>query len=735
MKRLLFTFIFLNIGFSQSSDSLISAYNYPDFQNITANLKILKKNDSQVLIAFNKLSENDTLDLIIALIDHDGNLLSYSQYQELNNLVDIAMVSDSSYVFATNDELWRLSLINDSYNIHLLTNQFNGHAVTSLTIGLDNVMNITTTQDSPSEVMRFDLDGNLLSYFNIFDPANDDDIYEILRHHIITSDGGFLFSNGSSIYKTNAEGQIEWINNDLEIAQTLDIIEQNRNFVLVGTYSIYGYIDYGCGYNDCAAVAILIDEFGEEIVSQIYSTSNTTSFTSCIAIEDGYIFTGYSNWEFITSPIVARVDENFEQVSQYASNGNGSNTDMLKINDNEFFSAGWEMENSTSVLSIRHHYYDQLEQQSNCIADDGTDGVDLWGICYSIENTDSIFLTGAEIEDTIPSLIGNLVNLTSLEINWTEIHGNIPLEIGNLTNLTTLSLTGNFLSGEIPPELGNLTNLTTLSLSDNGLSGSIPSELGNLINLTNLNFFDTALSGEIPSELGNLVNLNSLELQNNNLEGYIPSEIGNLINLTNLHLWNNYLVGDVPLGIWNLNNLVELDLSTNQLTGSISPNIGSMENLEELGLSENQFNGLIPESICELELVGISLEGNQFCPPYPYCTEDYLGEQDTSNCENVSVVDEIIPLTYKLYNAYPNPFNPAATLRYDLPIDGIVNITVYDMMGRIINNLVSSKQSSGFKSVQWNATDNFGQPVSAGVYLYHIEAGNFSQTKKMLLLK
>jgi len=92
MKRLLFTFIFLNIGFSQSSDSLISAYNYTDFQNITANPNILKKNDSQVLIAFNKLSENDTLDLIIALIDHDGNLLSYSQYQELNNLVDIAMV-------------------------------------------------------------------------------------------------------------------------------------------------------------------------------------------------------------------------------------------------------------------------------------------------------------------------------------------------------------------------------------------------------------------------------------------------------------------------------------------------------------------------------------------------------------------------------------------------------------------------------------------------------------------
>ncbi len=57
------------------------------------------------------------------------------------------------------------------------------------------------------------------------------------------------------------------------------------------------------------------------------------------------------------------------------------------------------------------------------------------------------------------------------------------------------------------------------------------------------------------------------------------------------------------------------------------------------------------------------------------------------------------------------------------------------MMGRVINNFVASKQSSGFKSAQWNATDNFGQLVGAGVYLYQIKAGNFTLTKKMLLLK
>jgi len=87
-----------------------------------------------------------------------------------------------------------------------------------------------------------------------------------------------------------------------------------------------------------------------------------------------------------------------------------------------------------------------------------------------------------------------------------------------------------------------------------------------------------------------------------------------------------------------------------------------------------------------------------------------------------------------LYN-YPNPFNPVTHLRYNLPEDALVNITIYDMMGRQVSTLVSSQQTAGFKSVVWNATNDKGTSVSAGLYLYTIEAGQYRQTRKMVLLK
>ena len=97
--------------------------------------------------------------------------------------------------------------------------------------------------------------------------------------------------------------------------------------------------------------------------------------------------------------------------------------------------------------------------------------------------------------------------------------------------------------------------------------------------------------------------------------------------------------------------------------------------------------------------------------------------------------EQSIQNVYLLDQNYPNPFNPVTILRYDLPENALVNITIYDMMGRRVRTLVSNQQSTGYKSVQWNATNDAGSPVSAGLYFYTIQAGEFRQTRKMVLLK
>ena len=101
----------------------------------------------------------------------------------------------------------------------------------------------------------------------------------------------------------------------------------------------------------------------------------------------------------------------------------------------------------------------------------------------------------------------------------------------------------------------------------------------------------------------------------------------------------------------------------------------------------------------------------------------------------LSIIDETLPIAYNLYNAYPNPFNPVTTLQYELPEDAMVNITIYDMMGRAVNTLINGSQTAGYKSIQWNATNDEGKPASAGLYLYTIQAGDYTETKKMVLLK
>jgi len=93
------------------------------------------------------------------------------------------------------------------------------------------------------------------------------------------------------------------------------------------------------------------------------------------------------------------------------------------------------------------------------------------------------------------------------------------------------------------------------------------------------------------------------------------------------------------------------------------------------------------------------------------------------------------PNEFSLNQNYPNPFNPTTQIKYDLPSDSYVNISIYDVMGRKIKSLFNNNQTSGYHSLRWDATNDIGEGVSAGMYIYTIQAGEYRSTKKMVLLK
>jgi len=101
----------------------------------------------------------------------------------------------------------------------------------------------------------------------------------------------------------------------------------------------------------------------------------------------------------------------------------------------------------------------------------------------------------------------------------------------------------------------------------------------------------------------------------------------------------------------------------------------------------------------------------------------------------LSIDGELLPAKFALHQNFPNPFNPTTTLRYDLPRDSHVLITIYDIRGREVKTLVNENQGAGYRIMQWDATNDFGQPISAGMYIYAIQANDFRMVRKMILLK
>jgi len=100
-----------------------------------------------------------------------------------------------------------------------------------------------------------------------------------------------------------------------------------------------------------------------------------------------------------------------------------------------------------------------------------------------------------------------------------------------------------------------------------------------------------------------------------------------------------------------------------------------------------------------------------------------------------------LPVRYYLHQNYPNPFNPNTIIKFDLPARSQVEVSIYDVNGKLVKKLINDQKEAGYHSVEWNGTDAYGRKVSSGIYFYRISAKNlrngseFIQTKKMVLLK
>ena len=101
----------------------------------------------------------------------------------------------------------------------------------------------------------------------------------------------------------------------------------------------------------------------------------------------------------------------------------------------------------------------------------------------------------------------------------------------------------------------------------------------------------------------------------------------------------------------------------------------------------------------------------------------------------LSTESEGIPTVFALHENYPNPFNPTTTLRFDLPEVSDITLTIYNMLGQRVRTYNMNDTPAGYHSIKWNATNDYGDPVGAGVYLYQLRANQYVKTRKMVLLK
>jgi len=233
---------------------------------------------------------------------------------------------------------------------------------------------------------------------------------------------------------------------------------------------------------------------------------------------------------------------------------------------------------------------------------------------------------------------------------------------------------------------------------------------------------------EILSENGEWVTMPDIPSRQNATQEYVLADLPAVHTFSELTVrisWEGGLSTDaisldMPSDVTPITNnwsVTDFDLRGGGVAAKSWPGFGSGETLEMVKGDILEFSFAVDDD------------------PAEGMTRDYIIRAVGRYQPDYGVYSHLMPGQFQLYNNRPNPFNPTTIISYDLPVTADVQLDIYNVLGQHVSTLVDKTQEAGHHEVVWESIDKTGKTVANGIYFYRIEAGDFSASKKMMLLK